>query len=277
MLLPFSKYSGCGNDFILFDNKVDLFPKGNIPFIRKICDRQQGIGADGVVLLEPSFCAHHKMRIFNADGSEAEMCGNGIRCLMHFLLDLGYPKQPYHIETKERILSLSYIGQSISVDMGKATDEKFWLPLMVDGSLFEIYTVNTGVPHAVAFVENLEEMDVVGIGSKIRHHPFFSPMGTNVNFANIVDQNTLRIRTYERGVENETLACGTGATAAALAAFRIHCLQSPVSVYVRSKERITICFTFQNNKFENIKMIGPTTFISKGKISFESSLSFQFE
>lgn len=259
-LIPFSKYSGAGNDFVLIDNRRETFPVHHQHVIVKLCDRRHGVGADGVILLEDSCKADFKMRIFNSDGSEAEMCGNGIRCLAKFLLELGFHPQPYRIETMERILKIDYQGEEVTVEMGNPEDLRWHQTVHLKGGPRTLHALNTGVPHAVCFVEDVETVDIAAMGREIRTHTHFSPKGTNVNFVQKADDE-LWVRTYERGVEAETLACGTGLTASALAAAKIYGLKSPVTVRPRSREQIKIGF---ENDFEHVTMTGPATHVFHG-------------
>ncbi len=218
----FGKYQGAGNDFILIDDRALSFDPSSVS---ALCHRKYGIGADGVILLQNDPVADFRMRIFNADGSEAESCGNGLRCLARFLLDLGFPKQTYRIATANRIVETNFIGDRISVQMGPPRNVK---QLYINGQ--EVYSLDTGVPHLVIFVPDLPNLNVAQEGTLWRHHPHFQPRGTNVNFVALPNQNTLSVRTFERGVEGETLACGTGATAVAVIASQIYRLPNPIRI-----------------------------------------------
>lgn len=255
--MKFSKYEGCGNDFILVDHRTPFFPPSNHSLIVKICHRKHGIGADGLIFLERSQKADFKMRIFNADGSEAEMCGNGIRCLFKFIQELGVPGNAFHIETVGSILHVSQDGVDVEVDMPIPYDFRWNISL----DPYVLHYLNTGVPHAICFTDNLETTDVFANGRKIRHLPFFAPKGTNANFVSLISKNEIAIRTYERGVEDETLACGTGCTAAAIAAVKIKGAEAPVFVKTRSGETLKINF---NPELTQVTMTGPATFIYSG-------------
>ncbi len=254
--LPFSKYSGCGNDFILIDNRARIFPSHSRETLQKACHRQLGIGADGLILLEESACANFKLRIFNSDGSEAEMCGNGIRCLAQFAAELGFPAA-CRIETLAGVLESKISPAGISIRMPQPTDCNWKRTLSLKQGLVVFDSVNTGVPHALLFVDDLEKVPVMQEGLEIRHHPRFGAAGTNVNWVQKKSANTIAIRTFERGVEGETLACGTGATAAALAAAMRYQLQSPITVCTRLGEKLIIDFTILYDSFKNIWMTGP--------------------
>lgn len=261
MTIPFSKYSGCGNDFILIDNRTGFFSYDRA-LIQQLCHRRTGVGADGVILLELSSKADFKMRIFNADGSEAEMCGNGIRCLVKFIEERGMRKASYRIETMKTILHTSFKNDSVMVEMGAPTDCRWDVSIATREKLYAIQHLNTGVPHAVLFVEEIEKVDVLGLGKEIRHHSSFTPQGTNVTFAKIENPQTLSVRTFERGVEDETLACGTGATAAALAAGHKFGLKTPLSVRTRSEEVLQIDFPSS----DRVTMTGPANLVFRGVV-----------
>lgn len=216
--LSFIKYHGAGNDFILIDDRALLFHYS----VSHLCHRKFGIGADGLILLQTDPVADFRMRIFNSDGSEAESCGNGLRCLMKFILDLGLPKQRYRIATGDRIVSAEFMGEQISVEMGRARDVK-----QIGKNL---YSLDTGVPHVVVFVSDIQSVDILKEGAGLRNHPLFQPRGTNVNFASLRPDGSIHVRTYERGLEGETLACGTGGTAVAVIASQWYQVPSPVRI-----------------------------------------------
>jgi diaminopimelate epimerase len=260
----FSKYSGCGNDFVMVDNRENTFPSQKKEFIAQVCHRAQGIGADGLILLEHSSKASFKMRYFNADGSEAEMCGNGIRCFGKFLLELGFPKQNTNIELGNRCISLSYKENLICVDMCTPNDFRWDLTIPTKSHVFQGHYLDTGVPHVVVFVPDLDSIDVFQIGKEIRHHSLFAPKGTNVNFVSFQNPRLLEIRTFERGVEAETLACGSGATAAALAVAHTQGLEGPFQVKTRSQEIIEINFAKKKDAIHNLQMTGPARQVFKG-------------
>jgi len=230
-MLHFTKLHGNGNDFILIDEyNGEFIPDAEkSAFAVYYCDRRFGIGADGVLYLGISDKADIRMKIFNADGTEAEMCGNGIRCLVKYALDKGYIKDTARVETLAGVLSITSRvkeGTWINVNMGKPEFAREKLPakgtgefLLVNMHGYEVSAVNTGVPHAVIFVDSLDDR-LISDAPKIRYDPVF-PRGTNVNFARVDSKNEITIRTYERGVEGETLSCGTGSVACAAVAYRL--------------------------------------------------------
>lgn len=218
-MLYFAKYQGAGNDFILIDDRAPHFNPNLVP---QLCNRKFGIGADGVILLQTDPAADFRMRIFNSDGSEAGSCGNGLRCLMKFIVDLGLPKKNYRIATGDRIVEASFVGDQIVVQMGLAVNLK---KHRIEG--FDVHSVDTGVPHAVVFSP---DADLKILGPMLRHHSTFQPAGTNVNIAHIQSDGSIRVRTYERGVEGETLSCGTGAAAVGLIASQQYHLPNPIRI-----------------------------------------------
>lgn len=266
MLALFSKYTGCGNDFILFDNRLGSFPIQQPGLVSRLCHRQQGIGADGVILLENSDTADFRMRIYNADGTEAEMCGNGIRCLMKFIHELGFKEPVCTIETMQRKLKLLMDEDQVSVEMGTPTDIRWDINLKIESESMTLQYLNTGVPHAILFVEELDAFDLAYWGPKIRHHPLFGFPGTNFNVATYPKNGRIAIRTYERGVEGETLACGTGATAAALAAAKLCKLKGPIKVVTRLNEILEIAFQQKNCLFSDVTMTGPSKRVYRGEV-----------
>jgi diaminopimelate epimerase len=258
MQFSFSKYVGCGNDFILIDNRNESFPHTNIELVKRLCNRNQGIGADGIILLEnPTVNADARMRIFNADGSEAEMCGNGIRCFARYLQELSIPGPNYKIQTFDRLLNVQVNTDDVSVEMGPPTDMLWSIPLKIESKSLIVHYLNTGVPHTVFFVEDVEGTPLHKLGPAIRYDAHFAPKGSNVNIAAIDQKNRIYIRTYERGVEGETLACGTGATATALAAAAVHQLQSPITIVTKSGEELVISFQNQDSNFSDVVQTGP--------------------
>jgi diaminopimelate epimerase len=267
MKLLFSKYSGSGNDFILIDNRDLFFPSRNKQLIATLCQRRTGIGADGIILLENSTHADFKMRIFNADGGEAEMCGNGARCLARFIQQLGFAKNDYKIEAMKSVIHLQIENDRISVSMPQPENFKWFQRLTIGDLELTLHSLNTGVPHAVIFVDELENDQWMKMAPSIRSHSSFGSPGTNVNFASVFQEGHLNIRTYERGVEGETLACGTGAIASALTAERLFRWPSPIQVSPKSKETLNISFKFEEGIPTNVKLAGPALFIFEGRIS----------
>ena len=249
----FAKYHGAGNDFILIDDRKEAFPVDASAFIAKLCEHRLGVGADGLILLQPSERADFRMRIFNCDGKEAEMCGNGLRCLAHFIRKLGDKRPIFRIETRGQITTCSFEGENVSVDMGSYR----WIESGIRIGSYTVYAVHTGVPHAVVFGDAGE--DFVSIARAIRSHSRFQPEGVNVNFATI-ENGKIRTRTYERGIEDETLACGTGAAAVAVVASKLHALHE-ITILPASEEELYI--KLDQNK---VTVTGPAVFVFEGKL-----------
>ncbi|MCX6989590.1 MAG: diaminopimelate epimerase, partial [Chlamydiae bacterium] len=216
MFLSFSKYQAAGNDFIIIDDRAGSFPAEKDQFIHNLCHRRFGIGADGLLLLQKSSIANFRIRIFNADGKEVAMCGNGMRCFVHYLGSLGFRGDPFVVETMHDTVYCHIKGDKISVKLDNPSVLYWGVELEADNQSLEAFVVHTGVPHAVIFVDDLDHVDVEGLGRKVRNHSLFAPHGVNVNFAKMGSDGSVHVRTYERGVEGETYSCGTGAAAVAL-------------------------------------------------------------
>jgi len=252
MKLNFTKMNGAGNDFVVLDNR-DLSLSLTKEQIASLCDRHRGVGADGLLAVEPSEDgAHFKFRYYNADGGEAEMCGNGARCYGRFAQSLieGAP-EILTFETVVGELAAQFDGELVEIAMSDPFDLEREVDLGIDG-LAPIDVINTGVPH---------------VGREIRNHSHFAPAGTNVNFAAATGDQHIAIRTYERGVEDETLACGTGMTACAL----IHNLKtgtgSPIKVDVKGGDTLEIGFVPGNDStFSDVTLKGPADFVFTGQI-----------
>ena len=264
--LPFSKLQGTGNDFVIIDNRKDTFKRFCFPLkeeeaIRRICSRRTGVGADGLILVEKSDVAHFRWRFFNADGSAAEMCGNGARCVARFAKEKGIAPQRMEFETLAGVISAEVKGEVVKVKLTRPSD----LKLNVKTSTLTGHYINTGVPHFVVFVDRIDSVDVKKVGRKIRNDELFKPAGTNVNFVEVRLDRVI-VRTYERGVEDETLACGTGSVASALIAAKVFNLNSPVEVEVKSGERLRVYF---DEEFKNVFLEGRTVYVYDGELRKE--------
>ncbi len=267
MKIPFMKISGSGNDFILIDHRKPIIDVNRMQeFARKVCQRRISVGADGLIFIEPSEKADFKWRFFNADGSEAEMCGNGGRCAARFAHLQGITGPALTFETLAGTLSAQVNGKRVKLEMTKPHSLKLDESLAIDGELHMLSSINTGVPHAVRFVEDLETVDVVRTGRLIRHHPHFAPNGTNANFVRLGKGSQLSIRTYERGVEDETLACGTGTVASALVAAFKNMVTSPVSVKTRGGELLTVYFKIEKEEVKSVFFEGDVHIIYEAEM-----------
>jgi diaminopimelate epimerase len=268
MLLHFHKMNGAGNDFVVIDNRaLDKSLDGER--IALLCDRHRGVGADGLLAVEPAGQgADFRFRYYNADGGEAEMCGNGARCFARFAARL-LPETPDRItfETVAGILSAEMIGENVRVAMSDPEDIRLDVPVNIEELDAPVHSINTGVPHAVAFVGGLDQLDVRRLGAAIRHHDEFAPAGTNVNFVQLIAPGRIAIRTYERGVEDETLACGTGMVACAILHQILHHIRSPVMVTVQGGDTLEVGFEKTGDmEFANVTLTGPADFVFEGEV-----------
>jgi diaminopimelate epimerase len=270
-LIPFFKMSGAGNDFIIIDNRQGIVPEEILPdFITRTCKRRLSTGADGLILLEDSERADFKWRFFNADGSVAEMCGNGARCIARFAALNGITGNESTFETLAGLMHARVVDGRVSLKMTDPVDLRLEYPLELEGDALTVSSLNTGVPHVVVSVPELTQLDVVSLGRQIRHHSLYAPAGTNANFICPVDSDTIAVRTYERGVEDETLACGTGAVAAALITAKTKARPSPIKVLTRSGSELKIHFESQNDLFRNVYMEGDARVVYTGEMSEEA-------
>jgi diaminopimelate epimerase len=269
--VEFYKMTGGGNDFILIDNRKGKVDADALrPSIARICRRRFSVGADGLILLEPSAKAHFRWRFFNADGSEAEMCGNGGRCAARLAHLLGMAPAELTFETKAGLIKAQVKGKIVQLTLPPPSDIRLGISLPMGEEEVSVDFVNTGVPHAVILVPDLHEVDVVGLGRQIRQHEAFQPAGTNVDFIS-VDNGSVAIRTYERGVEDETLACGTGAVAAAIIAGMRGLTVSPATVIPRSGEPLTISYE-GTGKIKEVTLEGEVRMIYRGWLDEEAIL-----
>jgi len=271
MLLNFFKMNGAGNDFIIIDNR-DLSINLDADTIAALCDRNRGIGADGLLAVEPAQKgADFRFRYYNADGGEAEMCGNGARCFGRFTAHLGeIVLKKVTFETIAGTLAAEMIDENVRIAMSEPKDLLLNSQATIPGHDAPLHFVNTGVPHVVTFVpspEALDEFDVFTHGGLIRHHTAFAPAGTNANFATILAPDHISIRTFERGVEDETLACGTGMVASALVHHLLTGAPSPIKVDVEGGDTLEIGFEKTGDQtFKNVTLTGPADFVFEGEI-----------
>jgi diaminopimelate epimerase len=267
MKIPFMKMSGSGNDFILIDHRKSFIDVDRMPdFASKVCQRRISVGADGIIFVENSQKADFKWRFFNADGSEAEMCGNGGRCVARFANLKGIAGPALTFETLAGILSAQVDGTRVKLEMTKPHSLNLDTLLLIDSKPVTLSSINTGVPHAVLFVEDMEAIDVVRLGRAIRHHPHFAPAGANANFVRLGKDSRLSVRTYERGVEDETLACGTGTVASALVAAFKGMVKSPVAVHTRGGEVLTVHFEMEGQEVKRVFFEGEVHIIYEAEM-----------
>ena len=266
-MLTFTKMNGAGNDFVMIDNR-DLRHDLDKAAIARLCDRHRGVGGDGLIAVEPAEGgADFRMRYYNSDGGEAEMCGNGARCFARYASRIAGKTGEVRFETMAGVISAQLLGEQVRLEMSAPHGLMLDQELMVNGTPMLVHFLNTGVPHAVAIVEDADDVDVLATGSALRHHAHFAPKGANANFVEELDPQTIRVRTYERGVEGETLACGTGVVASALIFHRTTGAASPVSVWVKGGDRLEVSWERDGDTFRDVTLTGPADFVFDGAVS----------
>ncbi|MBC7121722.1 MAG: diaminopimelate epimerase [Pseudothermotoga sp.] len=263
--------NGAGNDFIVIDNRENVLKDFEVShFVKMVCRRGKSVGADGLMLLERSDSADFKMRYFNSDGSEGEMCGNGARCIARFANLMGVAKEYMRFETIAGIHEAVIVGEEVRIMFPnlKVNDFKLFQRHDFGFGPIEYHFGTVGVPHVVIFREDVESMEtevLLDWGRKIRYALDVFPRGTNVNFVEVVGPSRIIVRTYERGVENETLACGTGSIASSIVSFLIHAVEPPVGVKVRGGE-LKVGFERHDNEFKNVYLQGDARIVAEGYI-----------
>ena len=267
--------SGSGNDFILIDNRKKVLKGRKIPqLVKAICTHRLSVGGDGVILLERSRYrhVHFKWRLFNADGGEAEFSGNGGRCAARLAYLIGMAPKKMVFETMAGSVHAEVVEGNtkrpaqVKIEMPAPKDLKRDIKIDVGGQIYVAHFINTGVPHVVLFVDDLEATDALSIGRSIRYDSLFEPAGTNVNFVRMINPRLARMRTYERGVEEETLACGTGAVAAALVAGSLSQGASPMILYQKSGLPLGVHYKWENQTFSQVFLEGDARLNYKGEL-----------
>lgn len=267
--LRFARMHGCGNDFIVIDDRQNYWRAQRHALARALCDRRKGLGGDGLLLIGSDTEVDFAMTYTNATGADGEMCGNGARCLVRRAHDLGIIGNSTTFRTDAGLMQASLEGANIRLVMTTPSAAELRLSLEADGRIWQGHGIDTGVPHLVIFTNDVAAIDVQRFGPPLRHHRHF-PRGANVNFAQRVDANRYRMRTYERGVEAETLACGTGAVATGLIAALLGEAQSPVTILPSGGGELTISFKPQNHgRFSDVQLCGPTETIAEGKMDHD--------
>jgi diaminopimelate epimerase len=258
MKTTFYKYQGTGNDFIFIDNRQDNFPKNNTKLIEKLCDRRFGIGADGLILLENSKDSDFNMVYYNSDGNQSSMCGNGGRCIVAFAKNLGLISGETTFRATDGLHYASILGNGdISLQMKDVVEVKIETDYVF---------LNTGSPHHVMLVNDLDNYDVKSIGAAIRYSDLYGKAGSNVNFVKQLSADHFRLRTYERGVEDETLSCGTGATAAAIAMNVLGKTNSHIIQLDVEGGKLEVSFDKVDERYIDVFLKGPATFVFQGEI-----------
>ena len=262
--IEFTKMHGAGNDFIMIDGRNrDL--KLSKELIESLCRNHTGIGADGLILIDHSEKADFSMKYYNSDGAEAELCGNGARCTALFAYELGIAGKKMSFETASGLMKAEIMDNFVSVDIVDVKDVKLNLKLEgIEGSVgFGV----CGVPHALILSEDVTSIgddELIEVGRKVRFHDAFKPDGTNLNVATIIDEHSINYRTYERGVENETLACGTGAVTISVLCAHLGLVSSPVRCITRGGDVLEVEFELEDSGASNCKLKGPATTVFKG-------------
>lgn len=256
----FYKYQGTGNDFIMVDNRDNIFSKNDTKLIEFLCDRRFGIGADGLILLENDGSTDFRMVYYNSDGNQSSMCGNGGRCIVAFAKHLDI------IDDETEFVAVD------GLHYGRIDDEGIVSLQMKDVNMVTVYEdyvfMDTGSPHHVEMVENLEEFDVKKVGSNIRNSGLYGDKGSNVNFVTQTDADKFAVRTYERGVEDETLSCGTGVTAVAIAMKITGRTTSDTVIMQTQGGELQVSFTQKDKHFQDIFLKGPALQVFKGEMEW---------
>jgi diaminopimelate epimerase len=268
--LKFARMHGCGNDFVVIDDRAGAWHERREDLAREICDRRRGLGGDGLILIQPGRDgADFRMTYVNRTGMDGEMCGNGARCTVLRAAQLGLIRSNGTMATDAGPIRAAIDGAVITLQMTPPIDERPPLRLDIVGHSFECFIIDTGVPHVVIFLADeaaLETLDVDGIGRILRHHAAFAPRGVNANFAVRRADGAFRMRTYERGVEMETLACGTGAVAVGLMAHRKFGSAAPVLIHPTGGGLLRIGFRVSADGFADVTLAGPAELIGEGEI-----------
>lgn len=260
MKLQFYKYQGTGNDFVMVDNRQRFFPKTDTLLIEKLCDRRFGVGADGLILLENDSETNFRMIYYNSDGNESSMCGNGGRSIVAFAQKIGV------ISNKTTFIATDGLHHATIDDDGIVSLQ---MKDVDDIKIERDYVfLNTGSPHHVVLIDDLEHYDIKGNGAKIRYSDLYGKEGSNVNFVKQIAENQYAVRTYERGVEDETLSCGTGVTAVAIAMHSTGKTNSnEINLDVQGG-KLKVSFENENNSYKKVQLIGPATFVFEGEIEY---------
>lgn len=267
MKLAFTKMTGAGNDFVVVDNRTKTLHL-NRQQIEKLCDRHFGIGADGLLAVEPGENgADFRMRYYNSDGGEAEMCGNGARCFARYARALkGTGVDALSFDTPAGRIHARFIGDDVEVNLTVPQGLDLNRSVKTGHGNVSVHSVNTGVPHAVVYVEDAAQVPIVEWGRELRRHDAFAPKGTNVNFAQLTSDGEILVRTYERGVEDETLACGTGVTAVGIVSHLVHNAPLPVRIKVKGGDTLQVNFKREGDSLRDVTLRGPATIVFQGEI-----------
>jgi len=264
--IPFYKMVGAGNDFVVIDNRRHIVGRDASRLARTVCDRRRSVGADGLLLLEPSRKADFRMVYFNSDGSRASMCGNGARCIARFAQLKGVVRGRARFETGAGMYGAVLTPQKVELSMPPVMAHRLNLRVKAGKKVYTAHWIDTGVPHAVVFVKDVQGVPLRELGRTLRFHRAFGPKGANVDFVQGLSATKVAIRTYERGVEDETLACGTGAVASACVAALVRGALSPVTVQTQSGQNLLVAFRKIGVMFDGVKLTGEARVICEGKV-----------
>ncbi|MDD5760253.1 MAG: diaminopimelate epimerase [Desulfobulbaceae bacterium] len=269
--IPFTKMSGTGNDFIIIDHRQRFLASVDLSqFARLVCRHKFSAGADGLILIEEDAREDFRWQFFNADGSRAEMCGNGARCAARFAYRLGIAQETMRFQTEAGVITAQIVEQGVKIKLTAPVNLQMGRSIDLGDSTKMLHSVNTGVPHVVCFVDDLAAVPVSEWGRTIRYHEIYQPAGTNVNFVQATNDG-LAVRTYERGVEGETMACGTGAVASALIAAKLGLVKSPVQVTTSGGEKLVIHLESQGSGvISDVYLEGPAKIIYDGQLQAEA-------
>lgn len=276
-MIHFSKMTGAGNDFVVVDNR-ELVIQDPERFAKTVCDRRYGIGGDGVLLVERSTKADFTMKYYNADGSCGGMCGNGGRCIAQFAKSIGIVEEnKLAFEALGHVYSGTIDHDIVSLRMKDPSATSLGEKIDVDGMIITVNFVDTGSPHCVILEQenpsllrpDFSTAEIFHLGRKLRYHQRYAPDGANINFVQLIDTTSIKIRTYERGVEDETLACGTGSIASAVVAAMLKKCASPVKVHTRSNEILTISFLTREKEISEVTLKGTAQLVFQGSIDFK--------
>jgi diaminopimelate epimerase len=287
--IPFMKFSGAGNDFIVMDNRDRAIdPRKMSAFVAGVCRRHLSVGADGLIFLEKSRKYDFRWRFYNNDGGEADFCGNGARCVARFAYLKKIAPKAMRFEGAGGVVEAKVDGEQVTVRVPDPSGVRLHVRLAIashhrrktdigeqagsshEGAVIEGHVINTGVPHFVYFVSDTATAEVIGIGRPIRYHEAFKPAGTNVDFAQVADPHTIKVRTYERGVEDETLACGSGALASALLAALVHKVESPITVVPLSRTPLRVSFQQNGEQLTHLTLTGEARAVYEGQMRPEA-------
>lgn len=287
MKIEFHKMTGAGNDFILLDNRQNKYSNLSKSQIANLCNRHFGIGSDGLMMVENTQndnSSKYMMRYYNSDGGEADMCGNGARCFANYLDFITQNnKKDLPFLTQAGMITAKFYDEDVCIELSEPSQADLDIQVNIDNKNYNTHHINTGVEHLVYFNSNVDNIDIKTLGSKLRWHKTFQPKGANVNFVEIIDDNYIKIRTYERGVEDETLACGTGMVASAIIYYLKNLMQDEnsselknleisktIKVKVRSDENLKVSFVCYKkngqNNFKNVTLTGSAKFVFTGEI-----------